>query len=207
MRLQSDNLDDDLIAQGLTSVNSVKKVYDFNVAFGGPVLADRLWFFAAARRWGTTTGVANLFADTSVSDFIYTPDSGRPIEPEESNKGIGARLTLPGHLEGQAHVLVGQAAEFPGSAHRAARDRHHQERRQSGLLPATRGDPGGVEPAAVEQRALRRRRDGEQVQLRRLRRGPVPVGLRRLRRQASRTTCRSTTPASGSPTTASATAR
>jgi hypothetical protein len=91
--LQSNNLDDDLIAQGLTSVNSVQKVYDFNVAFGGPVLANRLWFFASARRWGTTTGVANLFADTSVSDFLYTPDSGRPIEPEETNKGIGGRLT------------------------------------------------------------------------------------------------------------------
>jgi Carboxypeptidase regulatory-like domain len=91
--LQSNNLDDDLIAQGLTSVNSVKKVYDFNAAFGGPVLTDRLWFFASARRWGTTTGVANLFADTSVTDFAFTPDSGRPIEPEESNKGIGARLT------------------------------------------------------------------------------------------------------------------
>ena len=77
--LQSDNLDDDLIAQGLTSVNSVKKVYDFNAAFGGPVLADRLWFFASARRWGTTTGVANLFADANVTDFIFTPDSSRPI--------------------------------------------------------------------------------------------------------------------------------
>ena len=91
--LQSNNLDDDLIAQGLTSVNSVKKVYDFNAVFGGPIIPERLWFFAAARRWGTTTGVANLFADTSVTDFVYTPDTGRPIEPEETNKGIGVRLT------------------------------------------------------------------------------------------------------------------
>ena len=91
--LQSNNLDDGLIAQGLTSVNSIKTVYDFNGAFGGPMIRDRLWFFAAARRWGTTTGVANLFADSSVTDFIYTPDTGRPIEPVESNKGIGGRLT------------------------------------------------------------------------------------------------------------------
>jgi carboxypeptidase family protein len=92
--LQSNNLDDDLIAQGLTSVNSVNSVYDFNGAFGGPVLTDRLWFFAAGRRWGTTTAVANLFADTSVSDFLYAPDAGSPIEPEETNKGIGGRLTF-----------------------------------------------------------------------------------------------------------------
>jgi carboxypeptidase family protein len=92
--LQSNNLDDDLINQGLTSVNSVKKVYDFNGSLGGPVLADRLWFFAAGRRWGTTTGVANLFADTSVGDFAYTPDTSRPIEPVESNRGAGGRLTF-----------------------------------------------------------------------------------------------------------------
>ncbi len=91
--LQSNNLDDDLIAQGLTSVNSVKKVYDFNASFGGPVISDRLWFFASARRWGTTTGVANLFGDSSVADFIYSPDTGHQIEPDESNKGIGGRLT------------------------------------------------------------------------------------------------------------------
>ena len=40
------------IAQGLTSVNSVQKVYDFNGAFGGPVLAERLWFFAAGAALG-----------------------------------------------------------------------------------------------------------------------------------------------------------
>src|SRR4051794_10831957 len=34
--LQSNNLDDDLIAQGLTSVNSVRKIYDVNATVGGP---------------------------------------------------------------------------------------------------------------------------------------------------------------------------
>ena len=92
--LQSNNLDDDLISQGLTSVNSVKKVYDVNAAFGGPVMTDRLWFFASGRRWGTTTGVANLYADANTTDFLYTPDLSRPIEPEEDDKGGGGRLTF-----------------------------------------------------------------------------------------------------------------
>jgi hypothetical protein len=93
-RLQSNNLDDNLRSQGLTSVNSVKTVYDFNGSLGGPVLPDRLWFFAAARRWGTTTGVANLFADANVNDFTYTPDLARPIEPVESDRAVGGRLTF-----------------------------------------------------------------------------------------------------------------
>jgi hypothetical protein len=92
--LQSNNLDDDLRSQGLTSINSVKKVYDVNGAMGGPIVADRLWFFASARGWGTTTGVANLHADANTSDFVYTPDLSRPIEPEEINKAVGGRLTF-----------------------------------------------------------------------------------------------------------------
>ena len=92
--LQSDNLDDDLISQGLTSVNSVKKVYDANAAFGGPLMANRLWFFAAGRFWGTTTHVANLYADANTTDFLYTPDLSRPIEPVENDKGGGVRLTF-----------------------------------------------------------------------------------------------------------------
>ena len=173
--LQSNNLDDDLIAQGLTSVNSVKKVYDYNGAFGGPILPERLWFYAAARRWGTTTGVANLFADRSVADFVYTPDTGRPIEPEESDRGVGFRLTYQANSKDKFTFSWDRAAQLPGSAHGTARDRHHQERGQPRLLSAARGHPGRVEPAAVEQHPVRRRRDREQVQLRWLRRGPLPV--------------------------------
>jgi hypothetical protein len=91
--LQSSNLDSDLESQGLTSVNTVEKVYDYNIAFGGPILPDRLWFFATGRRWGNQTGVANLFADTVTTDFVYTADQGRPIKPEEIDRAGGGRLT------------------------------------------------------------------------------------------------------------------
>src|SRR5262249_48460152 len=94
--LQSDNLDDDLISQGLTSVNSVKKVYDANVAFGGPLMPNRLWFFASGRLWGNKTHVANLYADADTHDFLYTPDLSNPIEPVENDKGAGFRLTFQG---------------------------------------------------------------------------------------------------------------
>ena len=93
-RFQSDNLTDELTSQGLGSVNTVRKVYDYNAALGGPIKSDRLWFFVAGRRWGTTTGVANLYADANTSDFVYTPDLSRPIHPEETDKGGGGRLTF-----------------------------------------------------------------------------------------------------------------
>src|SRR6185295_284820 len=49
--LQSDNLSDDLIARGLTAVNAVDKIWDFNPSFGGPLAKDRVWFFLSGRSW------------------------------------------------------------------------------------------------------------------------------------------------------------
>jgi hypothetical protein len=92
--LQSDNLDDNLRSQGLNSINKVKKVFDYNAAFGGPVVTDRIWFFATGRRWGTTTAVANTFFDANPNDFVFTNDLNRPLEPEERDGGAGGRLTI-----------------------------------------------------------------------------------------------------------------
>ena len=101
--LQSNNLTSDLQSQGLTSVNSVRKVYDFNGALGGPILKDRIWFFGAARRWGTTTSVANLYGDANLQAraigaaagvWKYAPDLNNPIYPAEIDHGLGVRFTI-----------------------------------------------------------------------------------------------------------------
>jgi len=77
--LQSNNLTDALIANGLTAVNSVDKIWDFNPGFGGPILRDKLWFYLSARSWGTNTLVAgNFFNATPGTDPpTYTPDRSR----------------------------------------------------------------------------------------------------------------------------------
>ena len=42
--LQANNLTDDLQARGLTSVNSIRSIYDVNGVVGGPILRSKLWF-------------------------------------------------------------------------------------------------------------------------------------------------------------------
>jgi hypothetical protein len=93
-KLQSNNLDDELRSQGLNSINKVRKVFDYNAAFGGPIVADRVWFFATGRRWGTTTAVANTYFDANPNDFVFTNDLNRPLEPEERDGGAGGRITV-----------------------------------------------------------------------------------------------------------------
>lgn len=92
------NLTADLISRGVTnsSLPKIKKVWDVNGSFGGPVVKDRLWFFTAERSWGSDGTVVNGFytqrsgtpflmrdgqfiGDLSQGNpFLYAPDLSRP---------------------------------------------------------------------------------------------------------------------------------
>lgn len=99
--LQSDNLSDDLKAQGLTAVNTIRRIFDANVAVGGPIVKDRLWFFGHARTWGADGRPASLYVDANLgartvgapsSAWLYAPDLAKPVDQRELDKGGGLRL-------------------------------------------------------------------------------------------------------------------
>jgi hypothetical protein len=56
---QSNNVTPDLVARGLKNGNRIDHIYDFNVGLGGPIVRDKLWFFASYRRFSTNDIVAN----------------------------------------------------------------------------------------------------------------------------------------------------
>ena len=60
IHLQSDNIDQNLINQGFGAGGGDKIVYneEINPSWGGPILRDRLWFFASARWTKRYTAVA-----------------------------------------------------------------------------------------------------------------------------------------------------
>lgn len=58
--MQSAN-DADARAQGLRAPDALSKVWDLNVAEGGPIVTDRLWFFTSYRDWGVQQYIANSF--------------------------------------------------------------------------------------------------------------------------------------------------
>ena len=59
--MQANNQSAALMARGLKVPNSLSSVYDINVALGGPIKRDALWFFASYRRWSANRFVANTF--------------------------------------------------------------------------------------------------------------------------------------------------
>jgi hypothetical protein len=81
--MQSNNVTDELIAQGLTTPNKLKRVYDVNPSGGGPVFKDRLWFYASLRFQESSLFQAGAFANKNggdLSKWTYEPDLDKPGE-------------------------------------------------------------------------------------------------------------------------------
>ncbi len=58
---QSDNMSDALSSKGLRAVDKITKIYEFSVGLGGPILKDKLWYFAAGRLSGVDAPIADTF--------------------------------------------------------------------------------------------------------------------------------------------------
>jgi hypothetical protein len=58
---QSNNVTPDLTARGLKGGNRIDHIYDVNFGLGGPIVKDKLWFFASYRKFSTNDIVANAF--------------------------------------------------------------------------------------------------------------------------------------------------
>jgi hypothetical protein len=61
--LQSSNLTPRLEALGLTATSGLRSLYDLNGSIGGPVVRDRLWFYATERYQTNSTYAAGCFYD------------------------------------------------------------------------------------------------------------------------------------------------
>jgi hypothetical protein len=59
--LQSNNLTSRLQGLGLTSTTAIKKLYDINGSFGGPIIKDRLWFYGTERYQTNATYISGLY--------------------------------------------------------------------------------------------------------------------------------------------------
>jgi len=78
--MQADNLSQDLIDLGFKAQNRVQSVYDINATLGGPIMKDRLWFFATFRRWSSNNYLGNTFTSTgdqAIDDQHITDVTGR----------------------------------------------------------------------------------------------------------------------------------
>jgi hypothetical protein len=95
---QSNNYSDELKAAGLASPNVLKRIYDVNPTFGGPILRNRAWFFGAMRWQESTFYYAGAYNNKNLGDptkWNYEPDLNAPGEDIKKMTPTGSiRLTV-----------------------------------------------------------------------------------------------------------------
>jgi Carboxypeptidase regulatory-like domain len=91
--LQGNNIDEELIRQGVPTGDSILRIHDLSGAFGGPLRKDKLWFWTAHRFWGYKQIRTNTFYEKNPFDFVYDPDPTRPGTESQHNVSDDIRLT------------------------------------------------------------------------------------------------------------------
>ena len=89
----STSIPDSLKARGLPSVGAVDYIYDYSGSIGGPIIANKLWFFSAQRWWGNSTFVPGLYYNKNTAAWIYEPDLSRPAVADNTNRHHNARFS------------------------------------------------------------------------------------------------------------------
>ena len=77
--MQGDNFTQPLKDAGLSNPDAIKRLWDINPAFGGPIVRDRIWFHSTARVTGASS-YASLFYNKNAGNpnaWAYEPDTSR----------------------------------------------------------------------------------------------------------------------------------
>jgi hypothetical protein len=90
-KFEASNLDTELRNRGFTAVNQTARLYDESVSIGGPIKANKIWFFTAPRTWGVSKSIAGDFWNKTQDVFLtpsnatrkvvlWTPWTDRPLD-------------------------------------------------------------------------------------------------------------------------------
>jgi hypothetical protein len=93
---QGSNLDDDLRRAGITEPPGLIKNWDTNLAVGGPIKRDRLWFFNNLRTYGSHQDIPGVYANANALDptkWTYVKDPNVKARSAAVKKIEAIRLT------------------------------------------------------------------------------------------------------------------
>jgi hypothetical protein len=105
---QSDNVSDELRARGLSDPNKLEKNYDINPSFGGPIVKDKLWFFASARTFRVNSYVAGLYFNKNALDpnsWTYVPDTSHQAVNASMWRSLNGRITWQANAKNKISVF------------------------------------------------------------------------------------------------------
>jgi len=111
--LQGSNLSTDVRLRGLTATNSIRKLWETNLALGGPIVRDKLWFFGTYRNMVSRQNVASMWVNKNAGDptkWTYDPDlSKQAVGDGTWNQG---NLRLTWQLTPRDKIIVFSSLQY-----------------------------------------------------------------------------------------------
>jgi hypothetical protein len=94
--MQASNLTDGLRRQGLRTPDAVRRLWDVNPGFGGPIRQNKVWFYVSALYSGSQLDVADMFINRNANNpnaWTFDPDLNQPAFKDTHYYGGDARVT------------------------------------------------------------------------------------------------------------------
>jgi len=121
-RLQADNLNDALRAQGLTATAPLKNFYDLSADLGGRIIRDKLWFYGAYGRQNKNEGLLGFAASPGADGKYLTADD--PLaDVETSLSQMSAKFSYQLTKNNRQALSAGRSEPRPG---RLRLQEHHR---------------------------------------------------------------------------------
>jgi hypothetical protein len=95
--MTSANLSSDLVARGLKAVPTIDYIYDVSPSVGGPIVKDKLWFYATYRKNASNGTYANVF---------YESDPTKPGPNPNYLWDISSRFTIQADHRDKFNVFL-----------------------------------------------------------------------------------------------------
>ena len=120
--LQTDNLTAEQESFGLRSSESIDRIYDINIAQGGKLIQDKLWFYGSFRRWVVDKPIADSFARNANGTVpaVFDPDPAK----DTSLPGVDDNTIKSGLL--RLTWQIDQKNKFGAYLDRIFKERFHE---------------------------------------------------------------------------------
>ncbi len=95
-KMQADNYTDELRTRGVTQPTPVFRVYDVNMAVGGPIIKDKLWYYMSVREQGQRQNTLNVYYNQNAGNpnaWTYVADLSRPAFSDRTWENYTPRIT------------------------------------------------------------------------------------------------------------------
>jgi hypothetical protein len=152
--LVGSNFTDQLKTAGLRTPGQLLKLWDINGGVGGPIVRDRIWYFASSREEGSWQSVPGMYRNQNAGDptkFTYVPDLSRQAVTAGDWHTMNLRLTVQPTPRNRFNVFWDEQRPCQGASWPGVNDGCRQQPDEDWIIGGAPGSAGTFGLATATQ--------------------------------------------------------